>query len=85
MPNLGEKNAKFRTGDGLSSEVTDTGKPLASVSKKGKRVVSGSDRSCFDNVLRGKRIELTEENGTYQLNVDFLSPDFAGLVPMSFA
>ena len=62
--------------------VTDTRKPLASVSKivkKGNRVVFGSDWSYIENVLTGKRIELTEENGTHHLDVDFLTPVFAGL------
>ena len=63
--------------------VTDTRKPLASVSKivkKGNRVVFGSDRSYIENVLTGKQIELTEEKGTYHLDVDFITPGFAGPV-----
>ena len=62
-------------------EVTDTREPLASVSKivkKGNWVVLGSDRSYTENVLTGKRIELTEQKETYHLDVDVLTPGFAG-------
>ena len=61
--------------------MTDTREPLASVSKivkKGNWVVLGSDRSYIENVLTGKRIELTEQKGTYHLDVDVLTPSFAG-------
>ena len=85
MPNLGEKHVKFRTGEGLSSsvffQVTQTRKPLASVSKivkKGNRVVFGTDRSYIETLQTGKQIELTEENGTYHLDVEFYLPWFYG-------
>ena len=85
MPNLGEKHVKFRTGEGLSSsvlfQVTQTWKPFASVSKivrKGDRVVFGTDRNYIENLQTGKQIELTEENGTYHLDVEFISPGFYG-------
>ena len=94
MPNLGEKHVKFRTGEGLSSsvffQVTQTRKPLASVSKivkKGNGVVFGTDRSYIENLQTGKQIELTEENGRHHLDVEFYLPGFyaAGAESMRLA
>ena len=54
---------------------------MASVSKivrKGNRVVFSTDRNYIENLQTGKQIELTEENGTYHLDVEFISPGFYG-------
>ena len=63
--------------------MTQTRKPLALVSKivkKGNWVVFGTDRRYIENLQTGKQIELTEENGTHHLDVEFISPGFTGPV-----
>ena len=85
MPNLGEKKVFFRTKDGGTSsvvfQVTHARKPLASVSRivqKGNRVVFGGDESYIENVVTGRRVPITFENGTYHMDVEFLTKPAPG-------
>jgi hypothetical protein len=84
IPNLGEKRVKFRTTEGMNSsvmfQVTFTRKPLASVSRitnKGNKVVFAAGRSYVENVKTGQQTELTEEHGTYHMDVGFLVEGYA--------
>ena len=84
MPNLGEKKVHFKTKSGMESnmvfQVTDARKPLASVSKiveKGNRVVFSPTGSYIENIQTGKKAALEEANGTYHLDVKYLSEGFA--------
>ena len=83
MPNLGEKKVRFKTKNGMESnvvfQVTDARKPLASVSKivkKGNRVIFSPTESYIENITSGKKIELNEVNGTYHMDVEFLAEGF---------
>ena len=85
MPNLGEKKVFFRTKDGGTSsvvfQVTHARKPLASLSRivqKGNRVVFGGDESYIENVGTGRRVPITFENGTYHMDVEFLTKPAPG-------
>ena len=85
MPNLGEKKVFFRTSDGGTSsvvfQVTHARKPLASVSRivqKGNRVVFSRDESYIEHVEIGRRVPITFENGTYHMDVEFLTEPARG-------
>ena len=74
IPNLGEKHVKFRALAKACSSRADTRKPLAYVQGREKgqpgcREGSEQHRERAD----GMRIELTEENGKYHHDVDFLT------------
>ena len=67
----------FEATNGVKSnilfQVTDSRKPLASVSKivaKGNRVVFAPDRSYIENVHSGRRIDMQLVNGTYAIDVE---------------
>ena len=87
MDNLGEKRAKFkRMGsdevNGITFQVTEVSKPLASVSRildKGNRVVfdRGPDGSYIQNTKTGEWFPLKEEKGTFIMEVDWLEPEAA--------
>ena len=85
MPNLGEKQVYFKTKNGAESnvvfQVTHARKPLASVSKmvkKGNRVVFSPTGSYIENIATERRIDMEEVNGTYRIDVEYLSNDFRG-------
>ena len=80
MENLGQKRVDFEAANGVKSnilfQVTDSRKPLASVSKivaKGNRVVFAPDRSYIENVSSGRKIDMQLTNGTYAIDVEFLA------------
>jgi hypothetical protein len=85
MENMGEKKAKFRTNgtqaiNGITFQVTDVSKPLASVSRildKGNRVVfsRGPEGSYIENTETGEWFPLKEERGTFVLDVEWLEPE----------
>ena len=85
MENMGEKRTRFRTGgakaiNGITFQVTDVSKPLASVSRildKGNRVVfsRGPEGSYIENNETGEWFQLKEERGTFVLEVDWLEPE----------
>ena len=85
MENYGEKKVRFKkdghTGiNNMLFQVTDVGKPLASVSKildKGNTVVfsRGQGGSYLINDWTGYRIPLVEEKGTFVMDVEFLEPE----------
>ena len=61
-------------------QVTDVGKPLASVSRildKGNTVVFSRKQgdSYIVNNCTGQKIPLTEEKGTFVMDVEYLEPD----------
>ena len=61
-------------------QVTDVGKPLASVSRmldKGNTVIfsRGPQGSYVVNDNTGRRIPLVEEKGTFVMEVEYLEPD----------
>ena len=85
MENCGEKKIRFKK-EGLGGindmlfQVTDVGKPLASVSKtldKGNTVVFSRKQggSYIVNNCTGQKIPLTEEKGTFVMDVEYLEPD----------
>ena len=84
MDNLGEKKVRFRRdgSDAVNSitfQVTDVGKPLASVSRildKGNSVVfsRGSEGSYILNEKTRQKIPIKEEKGTFVMDVEFLEP-----------
>ena len=73
MENLGEKKVRFKRDGGrevnsITLQVTDVGKPLASVSRipdKGNRVVfsRGLEESFIENDMTGEWMPLKEEPG----------------------
>ena len=84
MENLGEKKVRFRR-DGSSHvnsivfQVTEVGKPLASVSRildKGNSVVfsRNGEGSYIINEKTRERIPIKEEKGTFVMDVEFLEP-----------
>ena len=85
MGNMGEKKAKFKRDgmhgiNGITFQVTDVSKPLASVSRildKGNRVVfsRGAEGSYIENTVTGEWMPLKEERGTFVLEVDWLEPE----------
>jgi hypothetical protein len=85
MANFGEKNVKFRCSEGapmnkITFQVTEVGKPLASVSRildKGNTVVfsRGKDGSFILNEKTGGKIPLVEDKGTFVMNVEFYQPE----------
>ena len=85
MDNCGQKRIRFKK-EGLSGvsdmlfQVTDVGKPLASVTRildKGNTVVFSRNTggSYIMNNHSGKKIQLTEEKGTFFMDVEYLEPD----------
>ena len=85
MENYGEKKIRFRR-EGLSGindmlfQVTNVGKPLASVTRildKGNTVVFSRKPggSYIMNNSTGQKIQLTEEKGTFVMDVEYLEPD----------
>ena len=85
MDNYGEKRVRFKK-EGLNGvnsmlfQVTDVGKPLASVAKildKGNTVIfsRGQGGSYVVNDKTGRRIPLVEEKGTFVMEVEYLEPD----------
>ena len=61
-------------------QVTDVGKPLASVTRildKGSTVVFSRKPggSYIMNNHSGQKIQLTEEKGTFVMDVEYLEPD----------
>ena len=83
-PNYGEKKVDFEMmGKGQPSgvhsitfQVIDSTKPLAAVSKiikKGNRVVFDAEGSFIQNIQSGKKIDLIEVGGTYQMEVEYVS------------
>ena len=61
-------------------QVTDVGKPLASVTRildKGNTVVFSRKPggSYIMNNHSGQKIQLTEEKGTFVMDVEYLEPD----------
>ena len=84
MDNLGETKVRFRregtTGvNSIKFQVTDVGKPLASVSRildKGNSVVftrNGGGAYIVNETTREK-IPIREEKGTFVIDVEFLEP-----------
>ena len=84
MENLGEKKVRFRR-DGSSHvssivfQVTEVGKPLASVSRildKGNSVVfsRNGEGSYIINEKTREKIPIKEEKGTFVMDVEFLEP-----------
>ena len=84
MDNYGEKKVRFRK-EGLSGvsnmlfQVTDVGKPLASVARildKGNSVVFSRkpSGSYIVNDQSGRKIPLVEEKGTFVMEVEYLEP-----------
>ena len=84
MENYGEKKVRFKK-EGLAGvnsmlfQVTDVGKPLASVAKildKGNTVIfsRGQGGSYVVNDKIGRRIPLVEEKGTFVMEVEYLEP-----------
>ena len=80
MPNLGEKKVRFKTKDGVNSgitfQVTRMKKPLAAVSKiteKGNWVCFGPNEAYIQNVETGKKIAMGLINGTYSMDVEYLT------------
>ena len=66
--------------NGITFQVTDVAKPLASVSRildKGNRVVfsRGPEGSYIENEATGEWMALKEEKGTFVLEVDLLEPE----------
>ena len=85
MVNYGQKRIRFKK-EGLSGvsdmlfQVTDVGKPLASVTRildKGNTVVFSRKPggSYIMNNHSGQKIQLTEEKGTFVMDVEYLEPD----------
>ena len=84
MDNLGEKKVRFRREgsaavNSITFQVTDVGKPLASVSRildKGNTVVftRNSGGSYIINEKTREKIPIKEEKGTFVLDVEFLEP-----------
>ena len=85
MENYGEKKIRFRKEclggiNDMLFQVTDVGKPLASVSRildKGNTVVFSRKQggSYIVNNCTGQKIPLTEEKGTFVMDVEYLEPD----------
>ena len=85
MDNNGETNVKFKCGaedamNKITFQVTEVGKPLASVSKildKGNVVVfsRGKHGSYILNEKTGSKIALKEDKGTFVMNVEFYQPE----------
>ena len=85
MENYGEKRVRFRKDglDGISNvlfQVTDVGKPLASVTRildKGNSVVFSRKPggSYIVNNNTGRKIQLAEEKGTFVMEVEYLEPE----------
>ena len=80
MENLGQKRVDFEAANGVKSkilfQVTDSRKPLASVSKivdKGDRVVFAPDCSYIENVSSKRKIDMQLTNGTHAIDVEFLT------------
>lgn len=85
MPNLGEKNIRFSTKDGTRSgivfQITHTRKPLASVSKivkKGNSVTFSPEGSHILNLRTGRKIDIEEANGTYYIDVEYMTGSRTG-------
>ena len=84
MENFGEKRVKFKCTESnvmnkITFQVTEVGKPLASVSRildKGNTVVFSRNKggSYILNEKSGSKIELKEEKGTFVMNVEFYQP-----------
>ena len=85
MDNDGQKRIRFKK-EGLSGvsdmlfQVTDVGKPLASVKRildKGNTVVFSRKPggSYIMNNHSGQKIQLTEEKGTFVMDVEYLEPN----------
>ena len=84
MDNYGQKRIRFKK-EGLSGisdilfQVTDVGKPLASVMRildKGNTVVcSRKPGGYIVKNHSGQKIQLTEEKGTFVMDVEYLEPD----------
>ncbi len=85
MDNAGEEKAKFKRDgmrgiNGITFQLTDASKPLASVSRvlgKGHRVVFShcAEGSCVENTGAGVWMPLKEERGAFALEVDWLDPE----------
>ena len=76
IPNLGEKRFTGTSTEGISRKLTaqvcDVNKALLSVSKmtkNGNRVIFDSDGSYIEDKQTGERMNLTEKNGMYMLNL----------------
>ena len=86
MDNLGEKKVRFRRQgsaavSSIMFQVTDVGKPLASVSRildKGNIVVFSRKGSYIMNEAIGEKIPIQEEKGTFIMDVVFLEPAVKG-------
>ena len=85
MDNYGQKRIRFKK-EGLGGisdmlfQVTDVGKPLASVTRildKGNSVVFSRKQggSYIVNNNSGQKIQLTEEKGTFVMDVEYLEPN----------
>ena len=85
MENYGEKKIRFQKEglEGISNmffQVTDVGKPLASVSRildKGNSVIFSRKPggSYIVNNRTGRKIPLAEERGTFVMDVEYMEPD----------
>ena len=85
MDNCGEEKVKFRCTENsainkTTLQVTDVGKPLASVGKildRGNTVVFSRKEggSYILNEKTGSKIELEEEKGTFEMKVEFYRPE----------
>ena len=84
MDNMGVKKVRFRREgstavNSITFQVTDVGKPLASVSRildKGNTVVftRNSGGSYIVNEKTREKIAIKEEKGTFVIDVEFLEP-----------
>ena len=85
MDGYGHKRIRFKK-EGLSGvsdmlfQVTNVGKPLASATRildKGNTVVlpRKPGGSCILNNYSGQKIQLTEEKGTFVMDVQYLESD----------
>ena len=85
MENYGEKKIRFRKEciggiNDMLFQVADVGKPLVSVSRildKGNTVIFSRKQggSYIVNNCTGQKIILTEEKGTFVMDVEYLEPD----------
>lgn len=85
MENQGEKKVRFKkpgsdTMNSITFQVTDVGKPLASVSRildKGNTVVfsRGGSGSYIRNDKTGEKTPIKEEKGTFVIEVDYYQPE----------
>ena len=81
MDNYGQKRIRSKK-EGLGGisdmlfQVTDVGKPLASATRILDKVISRKQGgSCIVNNNSGQKIQLTEEKGTFVVDVEYLEPN----------